>query len=74
MRTAASFASSERFDFRPQSETPPEKLLIGNATVFVCPQFPHQFLHRILQVQFPAYRQQVLAESSKEVPLKEHEK
>jgi len=57
MWTAPPFAGSERLDFRSQSQTPPKELLIGNATVLVRAQFPHQFLHRILEVQFPAHRQ-----------------
>lgn len=57
MRTASPFTGPERLDFRSQGQTPPKELLIGNATVLVRAQFPHQFLHRILEVQFPAHRQ-----------------
>lgn len=50
MWTAPSFASPKRLDFRSQSQTSPKELLIGNATVLVRAQFPHQFLYRILEV------------------------
>lgn len=57
MRTASPFAGPERLDFRSQGQTAPEELLVGNAAVLVRAQFPHQFLHRVLEVQFPAHRQ-----------------
>lgn len=63
MRTGAMLAGPESLDFRSQSQPAPEELLIGNATVLVRPQFPHQLLHRILQIQFPAHRQQILAKN-----------
>lgn len=66
MRTAAPFAGSQRLDFRSQRQAPSEELLIGNTAVLVRAQFPHQLLHRILEVQFPAYCEQVLAVRQKE--------
>lgn len=49
MRTSGSvLAGPESLDFRSQSQPAPEELLIGNATVLVRSQFPHQLLHRVL--------------------------
>ncbi|KAJ8874607.1 hypothetical protein PR048_025473 [Dryococelus australis] len=48
-------------DLRPESQSPAEELLVGDAPVFVGAQLPHQLLQRVLQVQLAAYCQQVLA-------------
>lgn len=62
MGASSVLAGPEGLDLRTKGQPAPQELLIGNATVLVRPQFSHQLLHRILQIQFPAYRQQILTE------------